>query len=123
MNCKNCEKQLLGADSYCNQCGAKVIRQRLTLRNVGEEFVNIFLNVDNTFLKTFLQMLINPHLVILDYISGIRKKYLNVISYFTIALTLAGLQLFILRKFYPEALAMPEFYQSATVVMDLNWLF
>ncbi|MDR6300695.1 DUF3667 domain-containing protein [Mesonia maritima] len=123
MNCKNCEKQLLEADNYCTNCGAKVIHYRLTLKNVGEEFAHTFLNVDNTILKTFLQMFLNPHLVILDYISGVRKKYLNVISYFTIALTLAGLQLFILRKFYPEALAMPESYQSVNPIIDLNWLF
>ncbi len=123
MKCKNCEQQLLEENNYCNRCGAKVIHYRLTLKNVGEEFSQVFLNIDNTFLRTFLQMFIYPHRVILDYISGVRKRYLNVISYFTIALTLAGFQLFILRKFYPEALEMPDFYGNTKAVIDLNWLF
>lgn len=123
MKCKNCEHPLQQENNYCNHCGAKVINYRLTIRNVAEEFSQVFLNIDNTFLRTFFQMFIHPERVILDYISGVRKRYLNVISYFTIALTLAGLQLFILRKFYPEALAIPDFYGNAKNIIDFNWLF
>ncbi|WP_369598046.1 DUF3667 domain-containing protein [Mesonia mobilis] len=50
----------------------------------------MFLNYDNTFLKTYAHLFTQPHIVIGDYINGVRKKYLNVVSYITIALTLAG---------------------------------
>ncbi|MGB3152312.1 MAG: DUF3667 domain-containing protein [Maribacter sp.] len=37
--------------------------------------------MDNTFLKTLLHLLIKPEIVVDGYIGGIRKKYLNPISY------------------------------------------
>ena len=45
-----------------------------------------------------------PHRVIGEYIGGVRKKYVNVISYFAIAITFSGIQIFIVRKFFPETL-------------------
>ena len=123
MKCKNCEQPLLQENNYCNHCGAKVIKNRLTLRNVGEEFANIFLNVDNTILKTFVHMLTKPHVVVGDYISGVRKRYLNVISFFTIALTLSGFQVFVIRRFYPEAMNFNIANQSMPNAFNLDWIF
>ena len=107
MECKNCKENLEENDQYCNICGAKVINNRLTLKNAFEEFQDRFLNVDNTFFKTYLHLFIKPVAVIDGYINGTRKKYINVFSYFAIALTLTGFQIFIVRKFFPEALELP----------------
>jgi len=107
MKCKNCQEHLRDTDQYCNVCGAKVIHNRLTLKNAFEEFQDRFLNVDNTFFKTYLHLFTKPLAVIDGYINGTRKRYINVFSYFAIALTLTGFQLFFVRKFYPEALALP----------------
>ncbi|PHR71636.1 MAG: hypothetical protein COA67_06375 [Lutibacter sp.] len=63
-----------------------------------------FLNYDNKFLQTFIHLFTKPEVVIDGYINGTRKKYVNVISYFAIAITLSGLQMFILNKFFPEML-------------------
>lgn len=99
MICKNCKLVLAKNQNYCNKCGAKVIRNRLTMRNLWDDFANHFLNYDNTFLKTFIKLFTKPEEVINSYIHGTRKKYINVISYFTIAITLSGLSMFVIQKF------------------------
>lgn len=98
MNCKNCETPLRTDYSYCTNCGAKVIRNRLTLKNLGYDFSERYFNVDNTFLRTFLHLFSKPQVVIEGYLSGIRKKYLNPVSYLGIALTLSGLIVYLMKK-------------------------
>lgn len=104
MNCKNCQTELLPRSGYCSRCGAKVIRNRLTLKNLIGSFSEQFFNYDNKFLQTFLNLFKKPEDVIGNYINGTRKKYVNVISYYAIAITLGGLQFYILNKFFPEAM-------------------
>ena len=102
MVCKNCNTSLNSEIRFCPECGAKVIRNRLTIRNLFEHISETFFNYDNKFLKTFIHLFTNPEAVISGYINGTRKKYINVIQYLAIALTLLGIQLFILNKFYPD---------------------
>ena len=109
MVCKNCKRLLPQQINFCNGCGAKVIKNRLTMRNLFEDFAYRYMNYDNQFLKTFLHLFTKPELVIGSYINGTRKKYVNVISYFTIALTIFGLQLFIMNLFFKDALDLTAF--------------
>ena len=109
MSCKNCNTPLKEADDFCNYCGAKVIRNRLTIKNLFEHFSEQFLNYDNKFLQTFIHLFSKPEAVIGCYIDGTRKKYVNVISYFAISLTLLGLQMFVLNKFFPDYLDFSSF--------------
>ncbi len=73
-----------------------------------------FFNVDNTFVVTFKHLFTKPEKVIAGYINGVRKKYLNPISYFTIAITLGGLFVYLMNEFFPEALS----YQFQNVDPD-----
>jgi len=102
MACKNCQAELPPKSDFCNICGAKVIRNRLTIKNLLEDFSEQFLNYDNKFLQTFIHLFTKPEDVIGSYINGTRKKYVNVIGYFTIALTFTGIEYFVIRKFFPE---------------------
>ncbi|MEZ4856722.1 MAG: DUF3667 domain-containing protein [Gelidibacter sp.] len=104
MDCKNCKTYLSDKSKYCYACGGKVIRNRLTLKNLFQDFSETYLNYDNTFFKTFIHLFTKPEQVIGGYIDGVRKKYVNVISYFMIALTITGLEWFILRKYFPETI-------------------
>ena len=99
MECKNCDTPQRTDFNFCPNCGAKVIRNRLTIKNLWYDVTERYFNLDNTFIKTFVQLFTNPQLVIESYISGVRRKYLNPISYLGIALTLSGLSLFFLRRF------------------------
>jgi hypothetical protein len=104
MNCKNCNNELSTNSNFCNSCGAKVIRNRLTLKNIFEHISETFFNYDNKLLRTFIDLFKKPEKVIDSYINGVRKRYVNPISYFGLAITLTGLYLVITNKFYPETL-------------------
>ena len=133
MTCKNCQTTLRTDFSYCPGCGAKVIRKRITLKNLWTDFAERFFNLDNTVLKTISHLFTQPEQVIGGYLNGQRKKYLNPISYFTIALTLSGLLVFIIQRFYGAEVfdfsqgagqATPEFAKKwAEIVFDLNAFF
>lgn len=98
MNCKNCEESLKENAIYCLNCGARVIKNRLTIKNLFSHALEQYFNVDNRFLMTFAHMLIKPHHVIDTYITGMRKRYINPISYFALALTLSGALIFLIRR-------------------------
>jgi hypothetical protein len=98
MNCKNCHTELSEHDDYCRNCGARVIRNRLTFRNLFEHISETFFNYDNKLLRTFLDLLTKPDVVIDGYVKGIRKRYVNPISYLGIALTLSGVIFFLMKK-------------------------
>ncbi|MFD2101351.1 DUF3667 domain-containing protein [Flagellimonas iocasae] len=100
MNCKNCHTNLRSDFSYCPACGGKVIRNRLSLKNVWEDVSFQVFNLDNTLVKTFRHLFTQPEAVINGYILGTRKKYMNPISYFAIAITLVGVLFFMLRNVY-----------------------
>ena len=104
MHCKNCNTSLSETTKYCLECGAKIIRKRLTFKNLLAHFSEQFFNYDNKFLQTLITLIKKPELVINGFISGVRKKYVNPVSYFAIALTIVGLQMFVMNKFFPDAL-------------------
>lgn len=104
MECKNCNLDLRTDYSYCSNCGAKVIRNRITIKNLWYDFTERFFNLDNTFLLTFKHLFTKPEAVIGGYINGVRKKYMNPVSYFTIAVFLGGILYFIIQKFFPDAM-------------------
>ncbi|PWI31241.1 hypothetical protein DI383_00775 [Flavobacteriaceae bacterium LYZ1037] len=106
MNCKNCETLLKETDLFCSVCGGKIIKNRLTIANLFSHFSEQFLNYDNRFIQTLIKLFTDPVDVIDGYIKGVRKKYVNVISYFAIALTLSGFQMFFINKFFPELMNM-----------------
>ncbi|GGG38408.1 hypothetical protein GCM10011344_44110 [Dokdonia pacifica] len=98
--CKNCDTLLNLDQAFCSNCGAKRMYNRLNWRNLTEDFVDRFLNIENNFLRTFLALFKRPEDVIGGYIDGMRKRYLSAFSYFAISLTITGLYTFVLRKWF-----------------------
>lgn len=109
MDCKNCNLPLRTDYSYCSNCGAKIIRNRLTLKNLWYDFTERYFNLDNTFFKTFWHLFTKPESVVGGYIGGVRKKYLNPVSYLAIALTLSGITLFLMRKTFKNGIDLSSF--------------
>ncbi|WP_350287675.1 DUF3667 domain-containing protein [uncultured Croceitalea sp.] len=118
MNCKTCGNSLRSDFGYCPSCGAKIIKNRLTLKNVWEDLSFQVFNLDNTFLKTFKHLFTKPEIVIEGFIHGARKKYMNPISYFAIAITLSGLMFFVLRNIYDVNLMQNSFSNVKTPNMS-----
>lgn len=104
MNCKNCNKALKDTQKFCDECGAKVIQNRLTPKVLAAQVNEQFLSIDNKFLKTFIDLFKNPEDVICGYINGTRKRYIDVLQYFAVSLTLAGIQVFLMTTFFRDAL-------------------
>lgn len=102
MECKNCRNPLPDMAFYCENCGARVIRNRLTPKNLFHYAIETWFNIDNSFLKTFITLFTDPRDVIHGYITGLRKKYMNPISYMTIAITLSGLILILMQNYSGE---------------------
>jgi len=101
MHCKNCQSQLNPSSKYCSACGAKVIKNRLTIKSIANDFSAQFLNYDNRFLQTFITMFTRPEAVIDGYVGGLRKRYMNVLGYFAVAVTLTGFVSYVNNKFFP----------------------
>ncbi len=110
MRCRNCEKQLNPDSNYCSNCGAKVIRNRITIKNLSQDISDRYIKVDNAFLRTAIHLFTKPELVIDGYIQGVRKKYLSPIRYLGIALTLSGLIFYIAHKIYASEIDMDVFH-------------
>ncbi len=113
MHCKNCGTQLFENSDYCHTCGAKVIRNRLTFKSICAEVNHYFFNLDNKLLKTLIHLFTKPHQVTISYIEGTRKKYVDVIQYFAISLTLVGIQVFLMNTFFKDALDMSDLYTDS----------
>lgn len=112
MNCKNCNTNLSSDSDYCNKCGGKIIRNRLTIRNLFQHFSETFLNYDNKFLQTVKNLFVKPEDVIGSYVDGTRKKYINPISFFAISLTISGVYLLIFKKFFYNYMDASSLYQD-----------
>lgn len=108
MRCKNCNNTLRTDYQFCPACGAKVIRKRLSIGGLIEDFKDRFLNIDNTLFRTVMYLFRKPDVVVLDYIDGVRGRYLNPVSYITLAIALMAAQLYIQTTFFPDILNMEE---------------
>ena len=104
MDCKNCNTTLNEEQRFCDECGAKVIQNRLTPKILATQVNEEFISIDNKLLRTFIALFIKPEDVIEGYINGVRKKYIGVITYYAIALTVLGFQMFLLKNLFPEFL-------------------
>ncbi|XLS28420.1 DUF3667 domain-containing protein [Flavobacteriaceae bacterium M23B6Z8] len=102
MECRNCNLMLADEQKFCSDCGAKIIKQRLTVKNLWGEISERFLNYDNTILKTFTSLFKRPAEVIDGFISGVRKKYLNPVNYLALTATYSGLVFYLIKKFRPN---------------------
>ncbi|MBC2839794.1 DUF3667 domain-containing protein [Robiginitalea sp. SC105] len=100
MNCKNCQTVLRLEFRFCPTCGAKTEVQRITFPALLRDFIDRFLDLDNSVVRTFTGMILRPEAVIGGYITGLRKRYLNPVSFLGIALTLSGILIFVMQKLY-----------------------
>ncbi|MBC2845521.1 DUF3667 domain-containing protein [Winogradskyella flava] len=104
MTCKNCYKTLKESQNFCDDCGAKVIRNRLTPKVLATQVNEQFISIDNKFLRTFIDLFKKPEKVIDGYVNGMRKGYIDALQYFAISLTFAAVQVFLMTTFFKEAL-------------------
>ncbi len=100
--CINCNEHIALDQRFCSHCGGKRIYNRITWRNLIADFFDRFLNLENSFFKTFITMFRQPEDVIGGYMNGMRKKYLPAFNYFAIAISFTGLYYFLLKGWFLE---------------------
>lgn len=109
MNCKNCSTDLISESDYCHNCGGKIIRNRLTLKNLFEYFTETYFNYDNKFLQTIVSLFKKPEDVVDTFVNGTRKKYIDPVSFLAISFTLSGLYLFFFQDKMREVMSFSNF--------------
>ncbi len=91
MHCKNCEKALVPSMNYCDECGARVIEERLTLKSLAKDIFVNYLGWDNKFFFTTKSLLLRPAETIQGYLDGTRKKFMNPFGYYGLIITISFL--------------------------------
>ena len=91
MICKNCKKEIQETAKYCQNCGAEVVKERMTLKKIWNDLVSKFFGWDNKYFFTLIQLLRYPENIFKDYLSGVRKKYVAPFTFLAIGVTLATL--------------------------------
>ena len=91
MKCKNCSTPIAEHSNFCHVCGAKVVTKRPNTLDFIKGFFIFFTNWDNSYIRTFRDIIIRPHVVMKDYISGVRKRYVPPIVFLAVATALGML--------------------------------
>ncbi len=116
-DCKNCGQQI-ETYNFCPDCGAKKITKRITFKNLVIDFVDRFLNLDNSFIRTFIHLFTKPEEVIEGYIHGLRKRYINAFGYFAISVTITGFYGFLVKDRLKEIMKFGDFSEQQSVIQS-----
>lgn len=99
---------------YCSSCGARVVRERFTMRILWDEVVEKFLGWDTTFLTTFRELFRRPEVVLNAYVlQGLRKRYMNPFGFYAIGV---AIMVFIITVFQEDYIVMME----QTIITERN---
>lgn len=116
MNCKNCNHQLSKNAHFCENCGAKVVVNRITFKTLlYDVFINVF-GFDSRFFITLRTVAREPDKLLHNYLSGVRKRYMNPFSFMAVA---AGLSLLVFNYFADDFIAINESI-NASQIEDLK---
>jgi len=115
MNCKNCDTLLSEKDKFCPNCGAKVVKVRLTFKRLLKELTTNVFSWDNRYFITLKTLIMKPELILSSYINGVRKKFTNPLSYLAICAAIGALMLNILKEPYLELVEGQTFSLMETI--------
>ena len=126
MNCKNCHQELEKNAHFCNNCGGKVIENRISFKSLLKDLFTNILGVDGLYFKTLKGMFTKPHLVLNEYTSGVRKRYVNPFGFLAVS---AAISLIVFNFFADDFINFQKSFNSAqltelkeTAEMDLSAL-
>lgn len=114
MNCKNCQEALTESDNFCNNCGAKIINERLRLKALMTDLAEILFKWDNKFFLTIRRLITNPGLVFQSYTDGVRKKFVNPFTFFAIGIAIS---IAVINQFHDEYIEMSQSFNEAQITI------
>lgn len=89
MNCQNCQQKLTENDQFCSHCGQKVIKERLTIRQLLTDLLQIITNLERGLLFTVKEMALRPFKVIDEFISGRTQPYYGPLRFVVLWVTIS----------------------------------
>lgn len=89
-SCANCDAPLADGQIFCGACGQRTGRARLTMRDIGHDFLHAIAHVDHSILSLVKELLLRPGVVAREYVEGRRKKYFGPFAFLVIAVGLAS---------------------------------
>ncbi len=98
-NCKTCGQSITDAAKFCPSCGAKQVFERLTIPTLLRNLFLRLTNLDFSFFRTSKWLVVNPKLVAIGYINGVRRVISSPIQYALIVLSIYGLFQFLFSDF------------------------
>ena len=82
--CRNCGSGLTLEQRYCGSCGQKRGFDRLTIPQLGHDFLHILTHLDRSLFPLFRPVLITPGRVARDFIEGKRKRYFGPLAWLVV---------------------------------------
>jgi len=107
--CSNCHAKTTGA--YCQQCGQTTSIRRITFRETLGDFFSSTFSLEGPLLSTIRLLIVNPGLLLREFISGKRKKYYKPVSFFVV-LTAIYLIIRALIQYDPLDRQLPPMYEN-----------
>ncbi len=104
MNCKNCQDPLEKDAQFCDNCGAKVITNRITFKFLLTELF-AQMGLDSLYFTTLKKMFLAPQEVLNEYLTGVRKRYVNPFAYLAVG---AALSLLVFNFFADDFIAIQK---------------
>jgi hypothetical protein len=86
--CKNCDYRV--SQSFCPQCGQKVVSKRLSVRTLLAQTVEVITNVEKGFWYTTIMLFKNPGQVAREVLSGATVRYFNPFRFLVIWMTITA---------------------------------
>ena len=116
--CKNCLAEIQSSNDFCSACGARVVKERISVKNLFSSLV-VVLGWDQAFFITLRHLLFRPKLVLANYINGTRKKYTNPFSFLVF---FTAFSLLIFNQFVDEFVKMSSQinFQNNETVIDIT---
>ncbi len=91
MKCKNCNTEIKNNASFCEACGAKVMDTKISLAVLFHEFMSTYFGWDTSFARTLRGLFTKPHVVISEYLGGVRKRYMPPIVFVSFGVALSSI--------------------------------
>jgi len=112
MNCKNCQDPLENDAQFCDNCGAKVNTNRITFKFLlAELFAQM--GLESLYFSTLKKMFTAPQDVLNEYLTGVRKRYVNPFAYLAVG---AALSLLVFNFFAEDYMAIQSSVNKAKLI-------
>ena len=114
--CLNCQANLSQKNNFCANCGQKVNIHRISLHEIFHDLLHYFTHADTGIFFVLKQLIKQPGIVVKEYISGKRKKYISPVTLLLISagILYVAFHVFNLSEINTSNLAKPETFAFKT---------